>query len=142
MSVALNMLAVALMVVLPFVRPCNCGDFTLWCQCDANAQAAAKSETEPPRCPHCAKKQSEKNGENAPSPDKHEDAPCKKQLAPELGNGITADINLAMEAAPPAVAPLFELQSVIAVQPRAERLPIAQPPPTSLLVVRTKFLRI
>ena len=142
MSVALNMLAVALMVVLPFVRPCNCGDFTLWCQCEANAQAAAKAESEPPRCPHCAKKQAENSGEDAPTPDNHDDAPCKKQLAPELSNGVTADINLTMEAAPPVVAPLFEMQPVVVFAPRAERLPTAQPPPTSLLVVRTKFLRI
>lgn len=142
MSVALNMLAVTLMVVLPFVRPCNCGDFTLWCQCEASAQAAAKAESEPPRCPHCVKKQAETEQPQAPTPDQHEDAPCKKQLAPELGNGITADINLSMEAAPPALAPLFELQVAVVVMPRAERLPIAQPPPTSLLVVRTQFLRI
>lgn len=46
MNLFANSIAVLLMVMVPYMRPCACGDFTLFCACEA-AQAA---EAEP-MCP-------------------------------------------------------------------------------------------
>jgi hypothetical protein len=56
MNLFANSIAVLLMVVVPYIRPCSCGDFTLFCHCDADARQAADveaRETPPePKCPN------------------------------------------------------------------------------------------
>ncbi len=52
MTLLANSLAVLLMTVVPFIRPCDCSDFTLFCHCAAESAEAHKlGDPAEPQCP-------------------------------------------------------------------------------------------
>ncbi|MBZ0135447.1 MAG: hypothetical protein K8I27_03610 [Planctomycetes bacterium] len=55
MMTVMNILAIALMTVIPYVRPCNCGEFTLFCKCGSlvaiEDDGMDSCETPEPMCP-------------------------------------------------------------------------------------------
>jgi hypothetical protein len=128
-----NILAVAVMVLAPFVQPCWCGDFTLFCECPTNISAIA------PEC-DCTCCETESTNEDSPErvpscPDKH--APGKQLSSVDLPNTAQSVAKGQAEyhvQSHQAAAPLAATSS-------AQSLAIP-PPPTGLMVVQTQVLQL
>lgn len=55
MGTVANMVAVLLLITLPYVRPCDCGEFTLFCACSFGHQMVVPDDsknTPEPMCPN------------------------------------------------------------------------------------------
>ncbi|MCC6464911.1 MAG: hypothetical protein IT463_06170 [Planctomycetes bacterium] len=140
MSLAANLLAVALMILAPFVRPCGCEGFTLFCACTGKV-AAPEPKPEPRGCCcHGSADAGDQDSEDSPCPD--DNAPCKKPVAPELRAGIEMSAPPVLLDAPhwPAL-PLPMLDTRVPA-PLPALKPESRPPPTSLLVAQTCILML
>ena len=135
MHIVLNILAIVLLGVMPFVRPCACGEFTLWCNCEA-----ASREIEEPRaapmCPKCLERDS--RSQQQPQPQNElpgSERPCDAVHAIEghsstLTSGGIQPFTVAListELPPMMVAETVPVSQVLRVPTRA--------PPNGLLVV-------
>lgn len=139
MSLAANLLAVALMILAPFVRPCGCQGFTLFCACPASAPA--KPEPEPRGC-CCHGPDTAPDTEPTQDEPCRDNAPCKKPMAPELRVGIdpvAAPVLLDAPCWPSLPAAVVETR-VPAPFPALQ--PETRPPPMSVLVAQTCVLRL
>lgn len=134
MSAALNILAIALMLVMPFLRPCGCAGFSLFCECRAVAEASQHC------CGHGCTSTPADQPEPSPDscPGKHE--PCGKTLAPDsVVAYVIADGANVVEHGWHAVAPTFSVFR----RPGFVPVPVVRPPPlASVVVAQTHFLRI
>jgi hypothetical protein len=131
MTFAANILAFMLLIVVPFVQPCVCADFTLFCKCDARAAA----------CEDVCCSLGCHSSQDDPQPLPSRDKPCDAPLAPELVNSVFSAAVTAV-AQPEAIhAPVFEFAPSDLAR-TAQPVLWSKPPPTSLIVARTSFLRI
>ena len=143
MAFATNIVAILVLIVVPYLRPCGHGEFKLFCDCGTEAASApAEPKTANTDCGHrChhtrAKPEGKKNKPQSP-----EKKPCKQPLAPELGNGVVAQPDVSPSTAP-VVAALLALDwwtPSAALPSRRAVAPRAPPDPVGLIVVRTQFL--
>lgn len=147
MATLLSLVAVVLLSVVPYVRPCSCGEFTLFCACPV--QRTLQSDAGRP-ADHCCTAgdskgcQAPRGKDDRPSKPEHmpNDKPCKQPLAPELGTGVIAQDAPGLLAS--AVADAVDKMPVARVARDANiarrPAPRAPPDPVALIVVRIQFL--
>ncbi len=147
MATLLSLIAVALLSVVPYVRPCSCGDFTLFCACAVERAAQGCSGPEADHCCttgeasgcHAPHRGDDRPSTPEPMP---KDKPCKLPLAPELAAGvITQDApGIVTVPAPDAVDTMPVAQVACDLTNALRPAPRAPPDPVGLIVVRTQFL--
>jgi hypothetical protein len=123
-----NICAILILVVAPFVQPCFCVDFKLFCQCDATAAETV-----------CCETTGDEQAPTCPETDPEKDTPCtaiQVQTGPFVSTPTiaTSERESGLAEALPGTA-VAAFTPVIASDNRP-------PPAIGLLVVRTQFLRI
>ena len=139
MGSALNILAAALMTFVPLLRPCDCGDFTLFCHCAIPApsvpdQAVGTHESDAgPGCcglAGCTK---------TPDKPKHP-RPCPKDRNCSQAIAFSAEPakDVATESLPacPATGPAPDVRGVAPSVVQARPDATATPPPTHRAFLR------
>ncbi|MCB9893550.1 MAG: hypothetical protein H6839_03780 [Planctomycetes bacterium] len=143
MAFATNILAIIMLLVVPYVRPCAHGEFKLFCDCGTEAAPEpAKPSAKHKDCGHCCHHTTPKPNGKKHRPESPEKKPCKQPLAPELGNGAVAQPDVSASTAPviSALPALDTWTPSIAPPFRRVATPRAPPDPFGLIVVRTQFL--
>lgn len=143
MKCALNIVAVALLTVVPYLRPCGHGGFKLFCDCGTDAAVeTGEASRAHGQCGHCCRQTKPEPGEKKPRPESPEKKPCKQPLAPELGNGLVVQPDATPSTAPSISQLLVPNRWVPSVPAPIRRVaaPRAPPDPLGLIVVRTQFL--
>lgn len=144
MATFLSLIAITLLSVVPYVRPCSCGDFDLFCACVVERPAHG------PPADHCCTSdessgcQAPHRGGDRPSTPEPmpKDKPCKLPLAPELGAGVIAHDAPGLVSIPvlDAVGTMAVVQVACDLTIARRPAPRAPPDPVGLIVVRTQFL--
>lgn len=147
----MNILAAALMLVMPFLRPCWCGEFTMICQCAM--QVESNAETANDIADHCGSEHHSKSGATDSTPDTGDEKDMPHRHQPEQEKPCTAGVMLPATAVAPiatvlgqymddSVASAMILPESCGPQLQDASVVQNQPPPVGLLVVQTHFLRI
>lgn len=127
-----NILAILALTITPFLQPCFCSGFTLFCECRLEVCCDSHG---------CSSESAPQPDDDVPPLPDH-DKPCGEPLAPELGKGIAANAGAqAVDRDLADTAPIFALPELVAVG-RAIPVRWSRPPPIGLIVVSTSFLRI
>ena len=168
MTTWINIFAMVLLSVVPYLRPCSCSGFTLFCQCAVTAEAepdavasdaaehdVQQSEPEQPACCCCeaaAEKSAEKSADKAATeshkpntpPHHDDDKPCQRSMLPELTGAVLAQPVVDAAVSQPAFAalPVTLVRLQAAPTESSPCSPRAPPAETGTLAFRTNFLLI
>lgn len=148
MNVGANIFAVLLLTVVPYLRPCACLDFTLWCLCSTAAEEHAEQHHDCDCEGGHGHSHTHRHGDKKPdrkdAPDHQKHQPCNSVSALESPAALTATPVAGDQPQPIALAGLLPVVPglVREVEPKLAFGSRAPPVPISLIVVRTRFLRI